>query len=402
MQVQLHVAERQAVRVGVVLGVLRRPLVLELARPRLKRQAARNDRRRCRRTSAMLGAGGRRVSADRVPGAPPVPETDPPAAAPSRQPRFSHTPDRSGLPSGVFGAGAVRFTLPSAVRGTPARPDAAATGRTSDGESDATSARRMTARGLERRRSWSTSSSACRRAGAANLCGVIVRVHGVDLEPRVHRVAAVLGVRAFARPVGFAHAVENLGRRAPRRLERLERRLDRPVVVQPPRELVLVVADDRRACRSRAAAAGGWPTSSRCRRGDARSRAPTTCPAPDARPARRRSRRPAPRQRRGSRPCTGRSASVESACPSSARPARPARHDRPDVALPSRLRDARRRRFLRASPARGGARSGASRSCSNASAGVSAKCSRSMSCSAIAPHSAIGLKSSTSSQNSRP
>ena len=30
-----------------------------------------------------------------------------------------HTPDRSGLPSAVFGIGAVRFTLPSLVRGTP-------------------------------------------------------------------------------------------------------------------------------------------------------------------------------------------------------------------------------------------------------------------------------------------
>jgi hypothetical protein len=68
---------------------------------------------------AMLGAAGRRVSDDREPGAPPVPDTDPPAAAPSRQPRFSQTPERSGLPSGVLGTGAVRFTLPSAVRGTP-------------------------------------------------------------------------------------------------------------------------------------------------------------------------------------------------------------------------------------------------------------------------------------------
>src|SRR6476661_3930538 len=69
---------------------------------------------------AMLGEAGRRGASVREPGAPPVPETDPPAAAPSRQPRFSQTPERSGLPSGVFGAGAVRFTLPSAVRGTDA------------------------------------------------------------------------------------------------------------------------------------------------------------------------------------------------------------------------------------------------------------------------------------------
>jgi hypothetical protein len=29
------------------------------------------------------------------------------------------TPDKSGLPSAVFGMGAVSFTLPSLVRGTP-------------------------------------------------------------------------------------------------------------------------------------------------------------------------------------------------------------------------------------------------------------------------------------------
>jgi hypothetical protein len=31
-----------------------------------------------------------------------------------------HSPEMSGLPSAVFGAGAVRFGLPSAVRGIPA------------------------------------------------------------------------------------------------------------------------------------------------------------------------------------------------------------------------------------------------------------------------------------------
>src|SRR5262245_52536406 len=34
-------------------------------------------------------------------------------------PRVSQVPDRSGLPSGVLGAGASRLTLPSALRGTP-------------------------------------------------------------------------------------------------------------------------------------------------------------------------------------------------------------------------------------------------------------------------------------------
>src|SRR5262252_3355231 len=31
----------------------------------------------------------------------------------------AHTPERSGLPSGIFGAGADRFGLPSGVRGIP-------------------------------------------------------------------------------------------------------------------------------------------------------------------------------------------------------------------------------------------------------------------------------------------
>src|SRR5215831_13615672 len=71
------------------------------------------------KNAAMLGAGGRLFSADLVPGAPPVPLTLPPAAAPSLQPGFSQTPDRSGWPSRNFGAGALTSTLPSAVLGTP-------------------------------------------------------------------------------------------------------------------------------------------------------------------------------------------------------------------------------------------------------------------------------------------
>src|SRR5215467_2072564 len=71
------------------------------------------------KNAAMLGAGGRLFSADLVPGAPPVPLTLPPAAAPSLQPGFSQTPDRSGWPSKNFGAGAATSTLPSAILGTP-------------------------------------------------------------------------------------------------------------------------------------------------------------------------------------------------------------------------------------------------------------------------------------------
>src|SRR5439155_1751807 len=85
-----------------------------------------------------------------------------------------------------------------------------------------------------------------RAAREANLLGVVVGVRRVDLEPAGNGVAAVLAVRPLARPLRFAHPLENLRRRAPRRLERFDRGVDRPVVVQPPRKLVLVVADDLR------------------------------------------------------------------------------------------------------------------------------------------------------------
>src|SRR5690348_14097277 len=42
-----------------------------------------------------------------------------PLSAAAKGRKTSQMPVRSGLPSGVFGAGAVRFGLPSAVRGTP-------------------------------------------------------------------------------------------------------------------------------------------------------------------------------------------------------------------------------------------------------------------------------------------
>src|SRR6476620_7881548 len=69
----------------------------------------------------MLGALPRRSLALLLDGAPPVPEMLPLAAAPSRQPGFSHTPERSGLPSKNVGAGALRSTDPSGRRGASAR-----------------------------------------------------------------------------------------------------------------------------------------------------------------------------------------------------------------------------------------------------------------------------------------
>ena len=73
------------------------------------------------RYDAISGARTRLSGSVRVAGAPPTPLMDSLAAAPSRQPGFSQTPDRSGWPSKNFGAGAARFTLPSGSRGTSAR-----------------------------------------------------------------------------------------------------------------------------------------------------------------------------------------------------------------------------------------------------------------------------------------
>src|SRR5262245_28781498 len=73
------------------------------------------------KNAAMAGTGARRSSALLVVGAPPVPVMTLLAAAPSRQPMFSHTPDRSGLPSRNVGAGAARFTDPSGSLGTSVR-----------------------------------------------------------------------------------------------------------------------------------------------------------------------------------------------------------------------------------------------------------------------------------------
>ena len=51
-------------------------------------------------------------------GVPPAPPTPTLTLGVCR--RKAHTPDRSGLPSDVLGAGAFRSTLPSGVRGAPA------------------------------------------------------------------------------------------------------------------------------------------------------------------------------------------------------------------------------------------------------------------------------------------
>src|SRR6185436_1681888 len=84
-------------------------------------------------------------------------------------------------------------------------------------------------------------------AGAVltDLVGVDVTVVRVDAEPLRRRVGAALRVRARPSPVGLGHGVEELGRGGPGRLERLERRLPRAVLVsEEPRVLGLVVALD--------------------------------------------------------------------------------------------------------------------------------------------------------------
>src|SRR4029079_9111391 len=84
-------------------------------------------------------------------------------------------------------------------------------------------------------------------AGAVltDLIGVDVAVVRVDAEPLRRRVGAALRVRARPRRVGLGHGGEELGRGGPGRLERLERRLPRAILVsEEPRVLGLVVALD--------------------------------------------------------------------------------------------------------------------------------------------------------------
>ena len=112
-----------------------------------------------------------------------------------------------------------------------------------------------------------------RGPGPANLIGVIVRVLGVDLEPSLDAVAPVLGMRTRSGKIRVGHRVEQLARRQAGGLKREQRVRDRTVVIKPGRELSSRrTAGSPRSLRQRATAAG-WPTSSRCRRGDARFRA---------------------------------------------------------------------------------------------------------------------------------
>src|SRR5262249_22985915 len=77
-----------------------------------------------------------------------------------------------------------------------------------------------------------------------DLFGMRMGVGCVDLEPLFDRVAAVLAVGTLAFPFRFAHAIEDLRSRSPRGFEDFERRLDRAIVIEPARELLLVVTDD--------------------------------------------------------------------------------------------------------------------------------------------------------------
>ena len=100
MRVQLQVAERQAVRVGVVLAVGGHALLLERRGPRLQRQAARDAGGDVEEESGAAGEhAGRAADSARVPGEPPVPLTSLLCGWSSRQPMFSQTPDRSGVPA---------------------------------------------------------------------------------------------------------------------------------------------------------------------------------------------------------------------------------------------------------------------------------------------------------------
>src|SRR5215204_2771167 len=81
----------------------------------------------------------------------------------------------------------------------------------------------------------------------ADLTRVVMGVGRVDLEPRLHAVAAALRVRPTPRPLIFVEPVEDVGGRPPRRGDRLDRRLDRALgVEQALRVLLLIVTVDRR------------------------------------------------------------------------------------------------------------------------------------------------------------
>ena len=84
------------------------------------------------------------------------------------------------------------------------------------------------------------------RAGAFDLRGVVVRVARVDLQPLLDAVRAVLRVRAHPGPVRRLQTIQKFRRRLARVAEHLERRVDRPVVVEPPGEFLLVVRVDHR------------------------------------------------------------------------------------------------------------------------------------------------------------
>src|SRR5687767_10065263 len=85
------------------------------------------------------------------------------------------------------------------------------------------------------------SAPAERLAQASDLRGVVVRVVGVDAEPVLRGVAARLGVRAGARPVGVGHLVEELCARGARAAQGVERRPDRALVVAQAAGVVLLV-----------------------------------------------------------------------------------------------------------------------------------------------------------------
>ena len=132
---------------------------------------------------------------------------------------------------------------------------------------------------------------------------------------------------------------------ASRRLERVERRADRPVVVQPPRELILVVAGDLRPVGRDQQSQPGRRRSSHCRPGGAPPRAPIHFSGAGLASSSSSVAPPRLQRPRGSRRCTGRSAVLAFVV------------EFIDCRLSPRLGDARRAWPPAPSPARGDARS---------------------------------------------
>src|SRR4051812_15511036 len=80
--------------------------------------------------------------------------------------------------------------------------------------------------------------------GSSDLVGVIMAMGGVDLEPALDGVVPVVAVRAGSAPLVLGELLEQVDVGGSHSDEERNRRIDRPLVVQSPRELHFVVGVD--------------------------------------------------------------------------------------------------------------------------------------------------------------